>query len=129
MALKFCLKYIDILGFFYFKLYLPFRYKKVKIFQGLYPMNPYQNSTMNPLWILYFTTFENSILIQKMDISRTAWINPWHPISVVMILQNDKMMKGSDIMVLRKNANHHPLPLHLLEFSGQKYSNSSLEFF
>ena len=29
-----------------------------------------------------------------MDISRTAWINPWHPISVVMILQNDICLKG-----------------------------------
>ena len=46
-----------------------------------------------------------------------------------MILQNDTITKGRDIMVLRKKANHHPLPLHLLEFSGQKYSNSSLEFF
>ena len=26
---------------------------------------------------LYFTTFEISILVQKTDISRTAWINPW----------------------------------------------------
>ena len=26
---------------------------------------------------LRFTTFENSILVQKKDISKTAWINAW----------------------------------------------------
>ena len=48
-------------------------------------MNPQQGTTMNLLRslqqtpqepLLYFTTLENSILVQKMDISKTAWINP-----------------------------------------------------
>ena len=46
-----------------------------------------------------------------------------------MILQKNTMTKASDVVGLRKNANYHPLSLHLLEFSGQIYSNSSFEFF
>ena len=53
--------------------YLPSRCKKAKISQGLYLLNPNQDSAMNPLQSLQhleashlqFTTFENSVFVQK----------------------------------------------------------------
>ena len=34
---------------------------------------------------LYFTIFENSILVQKTDINRTAWINSWYSMSMEIL--------------------------------------------
>ena len=67
-------------------IYLSFRCKKAKIFQELYPLEPAPRlhsksiAELTAPWdlFLYFTTFENSILHQKMGSSRAAWINPWY---------------------------------------------------
>ena len=83
--MKFCSKYICLLGFFYLKLFIcPSDVKRPKSFRSFTPWNPHLGFTMNTLqslpWNLYlhFKIFKNSILVQKTDISRTAWINPWY---------------------------------------------------
>ena len=71
--------------------FLSFSFKKAKIFHELYPVNPpprlhYEFIVeLTAPWDphLHFTTFENSILIHKTDISKTAWINPRSQIWVV----------------------------------------------
>ena len=48
--LKFCSKYIFLLGFFYLKLFIcPSDVKKQKSFRAFTPWTPHQDSTMNPL--------------------------------------------------------------------------------
>ena len=87
LVLKFCSRYILLLGFFYFKLFIcpsdikghyltgalpresppsPSRLRYKSIVELTVPWGPH----------LHFTTFENSILVLKTDISRTACINP-----------------------------------------------------
>ena len=85
MALKFCSIYICLLGFLSLKLFIcPSDVKRPKSFRSFTPWNPHLGFTMNTLqslpWNLYlhFKIFKNSILVQKTDISRTAWINPWY---------------------------------------------------
>ena len=64
---------------------MSFRCKKVKIFHELYPAPSrlcYESvAELTTPWDPHphFITFRNSILIQKMDINRNAWINPWLP--------------------------------------------------
>ena len=55
--------------------YFSSKCKKVKIFQMLNPLNPHQGSTMNTAEItapckpqLHFTTFKNSIFVQKQTL-------------------------------------------------------------
>ena len=63
-------------------IYLYFKYKKAKDFQGLYTLNSHQGSAVNPLWSFQYLdtsicilqwfrdcwTFENSIFVQKLTL-------------------------------------------------------------
>ena len=81
------------LGFFYFKLFIcPPDVKRPKSFRYFTPWIP--NKT--PPWTveeftaprdpdLRFTTFTNSIFVQKTDISKSAWKNACHPIKYLVI--------------------------------------------
>ena len=85
LALKLRSKYIGLLRFFFFKQFVfPSDVKRSESFSGFTPWT----STKAPLWIdcgacstlkphLHFTTFKKSILLQNMNTSKTAWINPW----------------------------------------------------
>ena len=64
-------------------IYLSSRCKKTKSFQELYSLNPpsgLRHESIAELTLpqdpnLRFTTFKNSIFVQKTDISKPAWIN------------------------------------------------------
>ena len=85
MASKFCSKYICLPGLFYIKLFIcPSDIKGQNLPAALHRESPprlrYESvAELTAPWDphLHFTTFENSVLQQKTDISRTAWINPW----------------------------------------------------
>ena len=55
------------------------------MFQGLYSLNPHQNSTMNPLWSLqHFKTLtcvsqylKTQSSFREWTLVKTAWINAW----------------------------------------------------
>ena len=84
LALKLCLKYIYLLGFLFNKLFIgPPDLKRPKSFIGLTPWTPTKAllgihcqdySTLTP-WPAFYNT-EKLNLSSKMDISKTAWINP-----------------------------------------------------
>ena len=88
LALKLCLKYIYLLGFLFNKPFIgPPDLKRPKSFIGLTPWTPTKvllgihckdYSTLTP-WPAFYNT-EKLNLSSKMDISKTAWINPCHVI-------------------------------------------------
>ena len=61
--------------------YLSFGCRKATIFRGLHTLNPPPNyesiAELTAFWDphLHLTTFENSILVQKKETIKTAWIN------------------------------------------------------
>ena len=75
LALTFCSKYIGLLGFFYFKLFIsPLDVKKSKSFRGFSP----RTSTEGPLQICCraYSTLRPSTgsWFKNLTISRTAWL-------------------------------------------------------
>ena len=83
--MNFFSKYIGLLGFFYFKLFIcPSGVKKSKSFKGLTPWT----SAKAPLWIRCWVYRSSPAiyniwklnLSSKTDISRTAWIYPCMPV-------------------------------------------------
>ena len=82
MALKLRSKYIGLIDFFYFKLFIcPRMYEGQNLslreptLRLRYESVPELTASWEPQ--LHFTTFVNLILVQNTDISKTAWINSW----------------------------------------------------
>ena len=91
LALNLHSKWINWQSFFYFKLFIcPPDTKRPKNFSGtLLPEPPaglhhelVMELTPPQDPNLHFTSFENSIFVQKMDISKTAWINAWQSVCI-----------------------------------------------
>ena len=84
--------------------YLSFRCRKATIFQGLHTVNPPPNyesiAELTAFWDphLHLTTFENSILVQKKETIKTAWINNCILLkSTIFDLQSETNLEKSHI--------------------------------
>ena len=83
LALNLHSRQIGLQGFFYFKLFIcPVDIKRPKLLRDLLtePSSGFRHEPVVELIALRdpklgFTTFENSLSVQKMDITKTAWIN------------------------------------------------------
>ena len=91
LALNLHSKWINWQSFFYFKLFIcPPDTKRPKNFSGTLlpePLAGLHHELVMELTPpqdpnLHFTSFENSIFVQKMDISKTAWINAWQSVCI-----------------------------------------------